>query len=718
MKENAIFGVVCAGIIAIFACTAQSGALELASPHAKDSYYNLLVEGFRAGQLNVNRKAPPGLEQLANPYDPAQNRSLVWEKGHLCYEMSYYKDKLYLYFGVVPAIVLFWPYVTVTGHYLTDLTAVIVFMASGFLVAAGLVRTIWRRYFPQAGIGLAVAGVVAMGLASGILPILSCCEIYEVAKSCGFAFVMLSLAGIWRALHEPHQRIKWLAAASLAFGMAMGSRPSLLFGAIILLVPVAREFQETAERNMSGAGNRNLDTGQTRPEARVQKFRRTAWLLAAATGPITLIGIGLLIYNALRFDNPLEFGWHYQLTSCQNGVARQFSVGYLWFNFRFYFLTPSQWSIHFPFLHASPVSALPRGYLGTSDDSSGFLTNYPVVWFCIFAVLAGKRRRSAQESALGAFAAAVFLLFLSCGLTLLLFFAAGTEYELDFLPALMLLAVIGVFCLHRSLSGRPRLRTLALCGVWLLLIWSVVFNILASVNAHAATDYMKGNYLTHLGRLDEAIKSFQTSTALDPEDAGFHYALANALSEAGDRERSIVEFKKALEIKPNYPEADNNLAFTLLQAGQVDEAIKYFQRATELQRSYQTFYNLAFALRMKKMGPEAETNLQKAIQLQPQFIPAQIDLAWMLATWPDAGARDGARALAIADKLDRQHPDDPKILRTLAAAYAETGRFPEAVATAKRALVLAQNQSKPALAGKLQAEAKLYQSKQPCRSFN
>jgi hypothetical protein len=61
-------------------------------------------------------------------------------------DMSYYKGKVYLYFGVTPALVLYWPYVAVTGHYLSDKAAVTIFFISGFLIAAALLRDLWRRY--------------------------------------------------------------------------------------------------------------------------------------------------------------------------------------------------------------------------------------------------------------------------------------------------------------------------------------------------------------------------------------------------------------------------------------------------------------------------------------------------------------------------------------------------------------------------------------------
>jgi tetratricopeptide (TPR) repeat protein len=119
------------------------------------------------------------------------------------------------------------------------------------------------------------------------------------------------------------------------------------------------------------------------------------------------------------------------------------------------------------------------------------------------------------------------------------------------------------------------------------------------------------------------------------------------------------------------------------------------------------------------MAAEAMAYYQKAIELQPQFIPAQISLAWMLATWPEPSVRNGGRAVALAEQADRFSRDkDPLILRTLAAAYAEAGRFPEAVLTAKQALALAVTQSNTGLANELQTEIGLYQTNSPCRSIN
>jgi protein O-mannosyl-transferase len=91
-------------------------------------------------------------------------------------------------------------------------------------------------------------------------------------------------------------------------------------------------------------------------------------------------------------------------------------------------------------------------------------------------------------------------------------------------------------------------------------------------------------------------------------------------------------------------------------------------------------------------------------------------LAWELATARDASLRNGARALSLATLANQLSGDgDPMILRTLAAASAETGNFEQAAATARRALELAVAQKNDGLAAMLQNEIQLYQANTPVR---
>jgi len=126
-------------------------------------------------------EAPPRLAQLADPYDPAVNAAYVEQVN----DISYYKGKIYLYFGVTPALVLFWPYASLTGHYLSDKDAVVIFLRW----ASSCYRSITcglRHYFPEASIWVAAVGMLALGLVIVTQKVLTLwCNVYEIAIVCG-----------------------------------------------------------------------------------------------------------------------------------------------------------------------------------------------------------------------------------------------------------------------------------------------------------------------------------------------------------------------------------------------------------------------------------------------------------------------------------------------------------------------------------------------------
>ena len=108
------------GLYALLACTRDP---ELGNRAAADAYYNQLVDGFRSGQLSLKHDAPAGLAALADPYDPAANgdfRGTVYTDTNRVHDLTYYQGKLYLYFGVTPALLLFWP-AAMTGHYVSQI---------------------------------------------------------------------------------------------------------------------------------------------------------------------------------------------------------------------------------------------------------------------------------------------------------------------------------------------------------------------------------------------------------------------------------------------------------------------------------------------------------------------------------------------------------------------------------------------------------------------
>jgi hypothetical protein len=542
-----------------------------------------LVQGFGAGQLSLNKEAPPGLAQLADPYDPIANAPYRVAPYRL-HDLSYYKGKFYLYWGVTPALLLFWPYAALTGHYLFHSQAVTIFCAIGFLVGAGVLRALWRRYFPEVSVGVVAACALALGLATGVPVMLSRSDVYEVPISCGYLLTMLALAAIWCALHEPDRRAPWMAAASVAYGLAVGARPNLLFGAIILLVPVAQAWRErlvASTRPFRGVRTRSHE-------------RRRVWaVLLAATGPILLIGLGLMLYNARRFDNPFEFGAHYQITGERQVTVQNFSLHYLWFNFRIYFLEPARWSALFPFVHEIALPPLPQGH-GPLEAPFGVLTNIPVVWLALAAPLAWRGQSGQAASVLRWFVTAATLLFGTCALTLCLFRGGNFRYEVDFLPALLLLAVVGILSLERALAptsksgqaDRPVWRRAARWGWGLLLGFSVVFELLANDEDFVETWHTLGMELIEDGRLTEAVQLYEQTLRIAPYLSEAHYNLGVALDRLGRVQEAMDQWEQALRIDPDDAEAHYQLGIALARLGRAQEAMGHYEQALRIKPDF------------------------------------------------------------------------------------------------------------------------------------
>jgi tetratricopeptide (TPR) repeat protein len=227
-----------------------------------------------------------------------------------------------------------------------------------------------------------------------------------------------------------------------------------------------------------------------------------------------------------------------------------------------------------------------------------------------------------------------------------------------------------------------------------------------------------GCALLRQGRVAEAAGHFQKALQLNPDYPQAHYNLGNILLEKGSVDDAIAQYQYALQIKPDYAQAQVNLGGALLQKGRVDEAIFQYQHALQNDPDCaQARVSLGAVLLQRGKVEEAITQFQQALQLEPNDPEVQNRLAWLLATGPKASLRNGNKAVELARQANAlTGGENPIILNTLAAAFAEAGRFPEAVETAQRALRLAEAQSDTTLAGTLQFELKLYQAGSPFHS--
>jgi len=234
------------------------------------------------------------------------------------------------------------------------------------------------------------------------------------------------------------------------------------------------------------------------------------------------------------------------------------------------------------------------------------------------------------------------------------------------------------------------------------------------------SDYPEGHNnlgvaLRRKGRLDEAMDHFKKAVKIAPTYADGYYNLGNALMQSGRPDEAAEQYRKAIQLKPDYADAHGNLANVLATQGKFDEAIPEYRRMLELvPESAQVHYKFGQALQAQRNFEAAMKEYQKALNLDSRHLSAHLGLAWLLATCPEASLRNGQKAVELAQQAERLGGDEsPQVLDTLAAAYAEAGRYPEAVETVRQALSLPATQNNPPLADAIQARLKLYEAGSP-----
>jgi tetratricopeptide (TPR) repeat protein len=188
------------------------------------------------------------------------------------------------------------------------------------------------------------------------------------------------------------------------------------------------------------------------------------------------------------------------------------------------------------------------------------------------------------------------------------------------------------------------------------------------------------------GQVDQAISRFQAAVDIRPANAAAHDNLAKAFLQKGRVSNAMVQYRKMLEIQPGNVEAHNILGTVLIQQGRVSEAIEQWR---------------------------------EALAMQPENGNAKSNLAWVFATDPEQSFRNGPEAVQLAKQaLQLSGGKNPIILRTLAAAYAETGEFSKAIQAAQQGVELANSVGNSRLATELQGNIALYQEQRPLRDFS
>jgi len=200
--------------------------------------------------------------------------------------------------------------------------------------------------------------------------------------------------------------------------------------------------------------------------------------------------------------------------------------------------------------------------------------------------------------------------------------------------------------------------------------------------------------------------------AVMPDNNDMQILLGHALLVQGRFAEASQYYYNAVNIRPDDFPAQSGLACALAGQGKTDVAIEAFRVAIKIKpREAKPHYMLGDLLSQQGNFAEAIAEYRMALQIDPNHSLASNGLAWLLATAPDARFRDGAEAVRLAEHACQLTGYRlPLFVGTLAAAYAEAGRFDDALKTVEQAIAVATAEKKEALAVKNRELLELYRA--------
>jgi protein O-mannosyl-transferase len=215
------------------------------------------------------------------------------------------------------------------------------------------------------------------------------------------------------------------------------------------------------------------------------------------------------------------------------------------------------------------------------------------------------------------------------------------------------------------------------------------------------------------GKLDEAMEHYSAALKFDPSLAQAHNNLGVLLLGRQRIEEGIRELREALRLSPDDLETQFNLALALDQDRQWSKAADLLAKVLEKRgNDPKAHYELALALVHLQRTREAMNHFASALLLNPDFPDALDGLSWILATAENPALRNGPEAVRMAERAcELTAHQEPQMLKTLAAAYAECGRFDQAVSVIRTVIGMASSPANP----DTQKMLETFNAKQPWR---
>jgi hypothetical protein len=389
-------------------------------PSGDGLHYGKLANAFLAGQTYTLEGPPPNVLEKPDPLAYARS-----SYDHQLNDFILYKNRLYVFYGPVPALLLFVPFKYLTGEEMDSRFAAWILTSLGTIVATMLLWTLAKRLgLENRNQQVFLACLLAVGT---FIPYqLRLGYHYQVALGGAYLFTGLAFLSLVHAFTHPTGRPKWLALASLCFGLAAGCRLNFgLSGFLLAFLGI-----------MIGRA-----TGW--------KWDRALWARGIAISlPFAACIAALGWYNYIRFDTPFTFGVDYQVGY---NIIPPLGIKNSLLNAYLTYLHPIPVDWHYPFFHPARCCPMTLDWWTLSPVSStqepihGAFTNAPFLLFlCFFPGIL--RFASERYSPISWVLVSILVLSIIIAWPSVVWVMATMRYLVDFVPWMMVLA--GLSYLH------------------------------------------------------------------------------------------------------------------------------------------------------------------------------------------------------------------------------------------------------------------------------
>lgn len=257
-------------------------------------YNKDFVDSLKQGKFYLPQEPSEEFLELKNPYDALSRNGLSRGEDYL-WDSAYYDEHFYVYFGILPVLILFLPFNLITGSYLKISVANYIFSVFIFILLKEILLKIINRYFEKIEFKNVIYSLIILLSGSLVLYANGMSRFYEIVIIAGLYFVLQGIYFILCSLENEKNKYLNIFLGSTFLALSVACRPTDLLVSILILPYLISLF---------------IKLIKDIKENKLNLFK----LIIAVAIPYLAIGALLMWYNYVRFENVFDFGNKYQLT--------------------------------------------------------------------------------------------------------------------------------------------------------------------------------------------------------------------------------------------------------------------------------------------------------------------------------------------------------------------------------------------------------------------